>query len=143
MAGGKLSGIGAKLQMSDAGGTLRDLSDDVLDITIATPRGELDFTGLDAAGIELALGLGEAKITLTLVVNTAANRSHDVCKSIPSTAIPRTVTYTQPPGTSGAQQLSMVMLPTAYDVNNPGNRQAQGKVMLSLSNGVAPVWGTA
>jgi hypothetical protein len=81
----KESGLGATVSVDDSGGTLRDISNDVTDFTINTPRAEQNVTGVDKSANERLQLLADGAFTLNGVYNDAANKSHDVFKDNSST----------------------------------------------------------
>jgi hypothetical protein len=63
------------LTVDDDGGTGRAITNDVTNLTINTPRGVQDITGLDKAAFERLLLLSDCSIDITGVWNPAANPS--------------------------------------------------------------------
>lgn len=80
--------------MDDSGGSAKTISNDITNLTIATPRGEQDVTGLDKLAHERILLLADANETLNGAFNDASDLSHETLKTIPSTSVGRTVTNT-------------------------------------------------
>ncbi|MEV6181354.1 hypothetical protein [Streptomyces sp. NPDC052015] len=94
-----------------------------------------DITGIDKSAYERLLLLADFSVTLNGVFNDAANQSHDVFKTVPSTSVARTVTLT----VSG-QTLANECLFTDY----PLTRSDSGELTFSapgvLSDGTVPTW---
>ncbi len=68
-----------------------DISNDVTNLTLSTPYGDQDITGLDKSAIERLLLRADVQITLIGVFNTAANKSLSVVIVFPG---PATMTAT-------------------------------------------------
>lgn len=138
----KESGVGwEELQVDDSGGTLRDISDDVLSFQFATPRGVADVTGVGQSAMDRLLLLVDFSITMTAAFNDASNRMHDVFKTIPSTSVAREVLI----GHSG-QRLGlspqMSILLTDYALNRSQDGNLVATVPGVLTGGVVPTWTT-
>lgn len=132
----KEPGFAFTLSVDDAAGTLRTLSNDFSSLTLSTPRAVQDITGLDKSAIERQLLLADGSATLQApALNDAANQSHAVFKTVPSTSVNRTVTF----ALSG-QSLSMEMLPTDYQWSRGQDGSLTFSVPLSLADGTVPVW---
>src|SRR3990167_7634520 len=134
----KESGLGMTLSVDDSGGTLRDISNDVTSVTLSTPSGEQDVTGLDKSAIERLLLLADGKITINGVFNDAANMSHAVFKNyrtLLAGQVGRTVTYL----VSG-QTLTMEMVFTYYALNRGADGSLTFSAPGSLANGTVPAW---
>lgn len=140
--GAKQSGMGDKIQVDDSGGVLRDISNDVTSLTLNTPRGVQEVTGLDKSAIERLLLLADGEFTLNGVFNAAANKSHDVFKTVGSTSVLRTVTYDISPATTGSPRLTMECVASEYNVTRAASGELTWTVKLSLADGTAPAWTT-
>lgn len=132
----KESGLGwTTCSVDDASGTARAIKNDITNLQFATPRGVQDATGIDKSAYERLLLLADFSVTLNGVFNDAANQSHDVFKTVPSTSVARTVTLT----VSG-QTLANECLFTDY----PLTRGDDGALTFSapgvLSDGTVPTW---
>lgn len=90
---------------------------------------------MDKSAFERLLLLADFSITLNGVFNDAANLSHDVFKTVPSTSVARTVTL----AVSG-QTLANEALFTDYALT----RAASGELTFAapgvLSDGTVPTW---
>jgi hypothetical protein len=132
----KESGLGwTTLSVDDAGSTARDIRNDITNLSIATPRGVQDITGIDKSANERLLLLADGSVQLNGVFNDAANMSHSVFKTVPSTSVNRTVSI----GVSG-QTLAMEMLPTDYPLTRSNSGELTWAVPLVLSDGTTPTW---
>ena len=72
----KTSGITTTLTVAG-----NDISNDVNSITVDTPYGEQDITGLDKSAVERLLLRADASGTVNGVFNTAASKSHATFKT--------------------------------------------------------------
>jgi hypothetical protein len=132
----KASGLGwTTASVDDASGTPQDIRNDITDLQFATPRAVQDITGIDKSAMERLLLLADFSVTLKGVFNAAANKSHAVLKTIPSTSVNRTTTLV----VNGAT-LANEVLYTDYQLN----RSASGELTWSapgvLADGTVPTW---
>lgn len=121
--------------MDDAGGTPRTLVNDVTQANFATPRAVLDDTGLDKSAFERLLGLADLTGTFTTWFNDAANQMFDVCKTISSTSVQRTLTNT----VSGNTLAAEVWL-TDFPLQRGQDGSFTAAVPFALANGAVPTW---
>ncbi|WP_245236921.1 hypothetical protein RFN58_06795 [Streptomyces iakyrus] len=132
----KESGLGWSVcSVDDAGGTPRAIVNDITNLQFATPRGVQDATGIDKSAYERILLLADFSVTLNGVFNDAANMSHDVFKTVPSTSVARTTTLT----VSG-QTLANECLYTDYPLTRADSGELTFSVPGVLANGVVPTW---
>ncbi|MFE1192933.1 hypothetical protein ACFW6E_09045 [Streptomyces olivaceoviridis] len=132
----KSSGLGqTTLSVDDASGTARAIRNDITNWQMSTPRGVQDITGVDKSANERLLLLADGSVTLNGVFNAAANQSHDVFKTVPSTSVARTVTQTV-----NGVTLAMEMLPTDYQLTRSDSGELTFSVPLSLADGNVPTW---
>ena len=131
----KESGLGMSVTVDDSGGTGRDISNDITNLSFGTPRGEQDVTGIDKSAMERLLLLADGTVTLNGVFNDASNMSHDVFKTVPSTSVARTVAI----AISG-QTLSMEILFNDYSLNRAQDGSLTWTATGSLSDGTVPTW---
>lgn len=131
----KESGLGFSVAVDDSGTSARTISNDITNLEFATPRGVQEVTGVDKSAIERILLLADFSVTLNGVFNDAANMSHAVFKTVPSTSVERTVTLTH-----SGQSLACECLFSDYALT----RAAGGELTFSapgvLSNGSVPTW---
>jgi len=92
-------------------------------------------TGVDKSAIERLLLLADFSITLNGVFNDAANMSHAVFKTVPSTSVNRTVSL----GVSG-QTLANECLFTDYNLTRGQDGSLTWSAPGVLSDGVVPSW---
>jgi hypothetical protein len=132
----KESGLGwTTFSVDDASGTPRDIRNDVTNLQFATPRAVQDVTGIDKSAMERLLLLADFSVTANGVFNDAANASHSVWKTIPSTSVARTVSI----GVSG-QTLANECLFTDYPLTRADDGALTWAVPGVLSDGTVPTW---
>jgi hypothetical protein len=123
------------LSVDDSGGTARDIRNDITSLEFATPRAAQEITGIDKSAMERLLLLADFTITLNGVFNDAANASHAVFKTVPSTSVARTVSI----NVSG-QTLANECLFTDYPLTRADSGELTWAVPGSLSDGTVPTW---
>lgn len=139
----KESGLGwTGLSVDDSGGTLRDIRNDCTNMEFATPRAVQDVTGVDKFAMERLLLLADMSMTLNIVFNDAANMSHDVFKTVPSSSVAREFTLTVSGQTLGTTPLC-TLLPTDYALTRGADGSLVGQVPMVLANGAVPTWTSA
>lgn len=132
----KETGLGwTTFSVDDSGGTARDIRNDVTALPFTTPRAVFDVTGLDKSAFERLLGLADYTVTPTGVFNDAANLSHTVFKTVPSTNVNRTVSI----GVSG-QTLANECLFTDYSLTRAQEGSLTWTAPGVLSDGTVPTW---
>jgi flagellar capping protein FliD len=132
----KSTGLGqTTLSVDDAGGTARDIRNDITNWQMSTPRGVQDVTGVDKSANERLLLLADASITLNGVHNPSSNRQHDVFKTVPSTSVARTVTVT-----INGVTLATEMLFSDYQLNRSDSGELTWSAPGSLADGTVPTW---
>ncbi|MFD9256925.1 hypothetical protein [Streptomyces sp. NPDC059538] len=132
----KESGLGwTTCSVDDASGTPQDVKNDVTNLQFATPRAVQDVTGIDKSAMERLLLLADFSITFNGVFNDAANKSHAVFKTVPSTSVARTVSL----AVSG-QTLANECLFTDYPLTRADSGELTFAVPGVLSDGTVPTW---
>lgn len=135
----KSTGITTTFSVDDAGGVLRNISNDVLSFNISTPRGVFDVTGLDKSAIERLLGLSDGQVTITMAFNpTATTGQHAVFRTAPSSSVARTVTIVI--NSTPTATLSMEMVISEYVVPRGQDGNIQPTATLQLADGTVPTW---
>lgn len=131
----KESGLGLSVAVDDSAGVAKTISNDITNLEFATPRGVQDTTGVDKSAMERLLLLADFSVTLNGVFNDAADFSHAVFKTVPSTSVARTTTIAHSGNTLAPETLF-----TDYALN----RNADGSLTWSapgvLATGVVPTW---
>lgn len=133
----KESGLGwTTLSVDDASDAVKDIKNDILNFSFATPRGVQDVTGIDKSAFERILLLADYSITLNGAFNDATDKSHDVFKTVPSTSVARTTSLE-----ISGKTLVVEVLYTDY----PLTRGADGSLVWAvpgvLADGQTPTWG--
>ena len=126
------------VSVDDSGGTLRDISNDITNVSFGTPQNQQDITGLDKSAIERLGLLKDGQVTLNGVFNDAANLSHAVLKDFETVLAGqsgRTVTI----AISG-QTLSMEMRFTDYSLTRGDDGSLVWTATAQLSDGTVPAW---
>jgi hypothetical protein len=131
----KETGLGMSVAVDDSGGDARTISNDVLSLQVATPRGVLDVTGVDVSAMERLLALADMSITLNMGFNDAANMSFMVFRTVPSTSVARTTTL----GVSG-QTLAAEMLYSDFQLSRGTDGSIATTAAGALSDGTVPTW---
>lgn len=104
-------------------------------LEFATPRATQDTTGIDKSAMERLLLLADFSITMNGVFNDAADFSHAVFKTVPSTSVTRTVAM----GVSG-QTLSNECLITDYALTRADSGEFTWTAPGVLQSGTSPTW---
>lgn len=132
----KESGVGwTTCSVDNAAGAAKDIRNDCTNLQFATPRTVQDITGLDKSAIERLLLLADFSVTLNGVFNDAADKSHDVFKTVPSTSVARTTTLV----VSG-QTLANECLFTDYPLTRAAGGELTWAVPGVLADGTVPTW---
>jgi hypothetical protein len=132
----KTSGLSwTTLTVQDAAAAAQDIRNDVTNMQFGTPRAVQDVTGIDKAAMERLLLLADFTITMNGVFNAAANMSHAVFSTIPSTSVARAVAMTV-----AGKSLSANVLLTDYPLTRAAGGALTWAVPGSLADGVVPVW---
>jgi hypothetical protein len=121
--------------VDDSAGVVRTIINDVTNLQFATPRAVQDITGIDKSAIERLLLLADFSITLNIVANFAANASHDVFKTVPSTSVARTTTLTV-----AGKTLANEVLYTDYPLQRAQSGELTASVPGVLADGNVPTW---
>ncbi|GGU13288.1 hypothetical protein [Streptomyces violascens] len=132
----KSSGLGwTTASVDDASGTPQAIKNDFTHLQFATPRAVQDITGIDKSAMERLLLLADFSITFSGVFNGAANMSHDVFKTVPSTSVTRTVTLTV-----NSKTLTNECLFTDYPLTRADSGELTFTAPGVLADGTVPTW---
>jgi hypothetical protein len=131
----KETGLGMVVIIDDSGGSARTISNDITDLDIGIPKAIQDITGVDKSAIERLQLLADYSITLNGVFNDASNMSHDVFKTVGSTAVARTTST----AISG-QTLAVEAFFTDYALSRPATGELTWSAPGVLQNGAVPTW---
>lgn len=127
------------MQVADAGGTPRVISNDVTDFTLNTPRGVQDITGVDKYAHERLLLLADVSVSLKLVFNATANMGHDVFKTVSSTSVPR-ATSIAPTANNSTPILTFNAIYSDYSLSRSASGELTTSTKGDLSDGALPTW---
>jgi len=131
----KEGGMGFSVAVDDSAGVARTISNDITNLTIATPRGVQDVTGVDKSAMERLVLLADMSFTPNGVFNDAANMSHAVFKTVPSTSVQRTTTLS-----ISGQTLAGELLYTDYSMNRGQDGSFTWSAPGVLADGTVPTW---
>jgi len=136
----KESGLGVStFSIDDSGGTQRAVLNDVTQLSLATPSGQQDTTGLDKSAHERLLLLADGSFSYTCVFNDAATTGiHTVLKAyrtLSGSEVGRTHTFTHSGNT-----LAMECLLTDFPWTRGADGSLTGSVTANLSDGTVPAW---
>lgn len=129
------------MSIDDAGGTLRDIRNDITNFSWSTPRAVQDWTGIDKSAHERGLLLADMSANWATVFNDATNMSHDVFKTISSTSVAREILLNVSGQILGTTP-QVTMLLTDYAITRAAGGELTGAVPGVLANGEIPTWTT-
>ncbi len=124
------------LSVDDSVPAAQDIRNDVTNFSFSTPRGVQDVTGIDKSAYERLLLLADFSITLNGVFNDAANMSHAVFKTVPSTSVGRTVSI----AVSGQTMTAGDCLFTDYALTRGADGSLTWTAPGLKSDGAVPSW---
>lgn len=134
----KTSGLGEVITVADSSASAQTVTNDITNWTISTPRASEDVTGIDKLANERLLLLSDISVTFNGVFNPAANLSHAVFSTVPSTSVPRAITI-QPTSVSVPNMASTVIF-TDYQLTRGAGGALTWQAPGSGSTGTAPSW---
>lgn len=129
------SGIGATFTLDDSGGTGRDLSAYVTQISFNTPRGVQDISSINASGMKRLLLRSDVQIQVTCVFEDTANLTFDVFKTAGTFDNTRTAVFALSGQTFTAE---CILTDTNFSVGADGSLTITAT--LQLANGTDGVW---
>jgi len=122
--------------IDDAGGSGEAISNDVTNLSIVTPRGVQDVTGVNSPAVERLLLLADGTLTLNGVGNFAASPSaHDVFYTVGPTSVARTCVVV----TSG-KTFTMEGHAANYDIARGNDGSLTWTAALQQTTTTAPTW---
>ena len=140
----KSTGLGwTTFNVGDSSNASQTIINDVTNLSFSTPRGVQDVTGIDKNALERLLLLADFSCTINGVFNPAANLSHDVFKTVPSTSVNRMIANTTNGknlnlGSAGAGNGAVLF--TDYQLSRPQTGELTWSVPGVLANGSVPTW---
>lgn len=135
----KQTGLGDYFALDDSGGSLRNISNDVTNITFNQGQNLLDITGIDKSASERIAALGDLTVSISGVFNAASNLSHAVFSTLSGT---RTMNYAVGGNTSSNPLLAAEMLVGSYNLDRSTDGALTWSAELSLQSGTVPTWST-
>ena len=132
----KQSGLGMTLAVDSSAGAVKTISNDVTSLSWETPREPQEITGINSSAMERLLLLADFTVEITGVVNTTADASHDVFKTVPSTSVARTTTITVP----SPVVLAGEILYSNYALERSDSGELTFTAEGALAGGVVPTW---
>lgn len=108
-----------------------DISNDVGSLTVNTPYGTQDVTGIDKSAMERIMLRADCTGTLNVFFNTASNRSHATLKTPGS----KTFVIAYPGAT-----LTFTAVTTDYGLSTGTDGSLLGTAPWALSSGTAAAW---
>jgi hypothetical protein len=134
----KTSGLGEVITVADASAGAQTITDDITNWTLSTPRASQDVTGVGVSANERILLLSDVSVTFNGIFNNAANMSHAVFSTVPSTSVARAwtlqVTSASKP-TYGAN-----LLLTDYQITRANTGELTWQVPGVLADGTVNSW---
>jgi hypothetical protein len=121
--------------IDDASGSAKTISNSILSCDWATPRPQMDITGVDKTAVERLLLLADYSATFNGSFNDAGNDAHDVFKTVPSTSVARTTSV----ALSG-QTLAVEAFATDYALSRQTTGEVSWTVTMVNSDGGVPTW---
>jgi hypothetical protein len=132
----KSSGLGMTVTVDSSDTTARIISNDIGSVTISTPKGVQDITGVDKSTMERLLVLGDASIGLNGFFNPDVNpSSHGVFSTVPSTSVIRTTAIAVQ-----AKSLTIEAFYADYQLSRAQNGEMTFQVTGLQGNGGAIAW---
>ena len=123
------------LSVDDSASSPQAIKNDITNFNFSTPREEQNITGVDKSARERLLLLADFSITLNGVFNDAANMSHAVFKTVPSTSVIRTVSMS-----ISGQTLANECFFTDYALTRPISGELTWVAPGLLGDGSVPTW---
>ena len=127
------------MSVADSGGTPRTISNDITEFSLNTPRGVQDITGVDKSAHERLLLLADVSVSLKGVFNPAANMSHAVFSTVPSTAVNR-ATSIAPTSNNSTPILAFNAIYSDYGITRSNAGEIPWTAKGDLADGAVPTW---
>lgn len=139
----KRAGIPSRIRVDDSAGTLVDISGDVHSVSLKTPRGVHEVTGLNKSAVERLFLLKDAEISISGTFNPTG--AHQVFKDFDTIAtgqVGRTVEYAPAGTASGDPVITFEALFESYDIERGDDGKLTWTATGRLADGTAPSWST-
>ena len=133
----KLTALGMSISLDDGSGSPQNITNDVGDFTLNTPRGVIDVSGLDKSGYERLMGRSDVTGTLNGFYDPGSNLAHAVLKTVPTQAgtLTRTLTVGFSTGTATSE---VIVTDYAITIGNDGSMKWSAP--FQATNGSALAW---
>lgn len=136
------SGLGwTSFSIDDASGTLRDLKSVTTSLSFATPRAVQDISALGDSAMRRLLLMADMTVEAALLFDDAANSSHDVLKTVPSTSVAREILLNVSGQILGTTP-QVTLLITDYALERADSGELTITAPMSLANAAIPTWTT-
>jgi hypothetical protein len=135
----KQTGLGDYVAVDDSGGSLREISTDVTNLTINQGQAVQDITGIDKSAMERIALLGDVTLTLNGIFDAGSNLAHAVFSNLSNT---RTVTYCVGGNSSSNPKFTAEVLLDSYTLDRAADGSLTWSVGMSLQSGTVPAWTT-
>jgi hypothetical protein len=132
----KVTGIPTSIALDNAAGAAKTITNDVTSISIATPTGMQEVTGMDKLAVERLSLLHDASGSMKGVFNVAADMSHAVLSTVSAGV---QVTRTLAIGYPGAT-LTLEVWITDYQIERGEDGKLTWTAPFVLANGTAAAW---
>ena len=131
----KTSGLGAQVLVAS-----NDISDDVTEFSIATPRALWDVTGVSKSAHERLAVLADASVSLKGAFDNGASLAHKTLSGVTSASSPLAVQIAPTATSGGAPYLAMNMLFSGYTVARSASGELTFDAPAELADGTIPAW---
>ena len=131
----KESGITCSLTVDDSGGSGRDISNDITNFSINTPRNVQITTGLNKSAEERLQLLADFSIDMNGVFDDGSNLAHAVLSTVPSSSVARTISFV----VSG-QTLACEAFINDYALTRAASGELTWTAPAALAGGAVPTW---
>lgn len=132
----KKSGLGATLAVDNSSAAAQTISNDVVSISVSTPRGIQDITGMNVSAMERLLLRTDGKMDYAVIFNdTSTTGSFDVLSTASSTTVTRTHTYTV-----NSKVLAMEMLIPDFPLALGADGALTASISAVLNSTTVPTW---
>ena len=135
----KQTGLGDYFAIDDSSGSLRDISNDVTNVTFNQGQNLLDITGIDKSAMERIAALGDITVSISGVFNAASNMSHAVLSNLANT---RTMSYAVGGNSASNPILTCEVLLGTYNLDRAADGSLTWSSDASLQSGTVPAWST-
>jgi hypothetical protein len=112
-----------------------DISEDVLSLSISTPNGMIDVSGIDLVGFQRIVGRRDCSLQLTCRVSDAAAGAHATLAPATASSVSASCVIV-----FGGKTLTFHAIVQNYDVSIGNGLEATASSTLVMDTGVAAAW---